>query len=473
MLARTAHRTGLRIGTVAVVTLLAGCANIPAQDLAGITGRIEQSTGAVPQTGAPDSEIRSQRVAELLAEPVTPEIAARIAVSGHPRVAAAFAQLGIDRAGVVAGALPANPTLSLARLVPEHDGPDVLKQAFGIDLLSLLTLPARRGAARAGWEAAKARAVGETLLVAGAARAAMIDHIGAAQQLDLMRQANEASQAALAAAEAIHAAGNSARVELDRERLFAAGVALDLRRAEAAFAVSREEVSAALGLTGEQASTWTAARRLPAPPSDAIARSDIEAAVLSASTDKAQAVAVLEASRILARSTSLTSWLPGLELDGERERDGDWKQGLGIGAVLPLFGFGAPDRQRADSVRALAEAEAEAIDLELRSEARARLIQAEAARSIALDHRETLLPLSQAVFEGVQLDFNAMQVGIFQLLEAKRARLETGRAAIEATRLYWQAQAGLDLLLAGAGPGGSAVMAMPAGGGAAKPDPGH
>ena len=473
MPARAVSSRTLIAGALSASALLAGCATVSAADLAAAGERIERAVGATPRSGLEAADSRAGRVAELLAEPVTPEQAARIAVSGHPRVAAAFARLGLAQADVLAGSLPANPTLSLTRLVPDHDEPDVLKQAFGIDLLSLLTLPSRSAAAREAWEGAKARAIGEALLVAGQARAAMIDHIAAAQQLDLMRQANEASQAALAAAEAIHAAGNSARVEVDRERLFAAEVSLLLRQAEAEFAASREEVSAALGLTGEQARGWTASRRLPPPPADPIAGDGIEAAVLSASTDRAQAMAVLEASRILARSTVLTSWLPGLELEAERERDGDWKQGLGLGAVLPLFGLGGPDRLRAEQATALAAAEAEAIDLELRAEARAAFIRAEAARSMAVERREILLPLSQAVFEGVQLDFNAMQAGIFQLLEAKRARLETGRTAIEATRVYWQAQAGLDLLLAGGRPGGPAVSAMPAASGPARPDPGH
>jgi cobalt-zinc-cadmium efflux system outer membrane protein len=73
----------------------------------------------------------------------------------------------------------------------------------------------------------------------------------------------------------------------------------------------------------------------------------------------------------------------------------------------------------------------------------------EAMRQMAIERREVILPLSAQVFAGEQLNFNAMQAGIFQLLAAKRMRLDAGRASVMATRNYWAAQAGLDLLLQG------------------------
>jgi cobalt-zinc-cadmium efflux system outer membrane protein len=69
------------------------------------------------------------------------------------------------------------------------------------------------------------------------------------------------------------------------------------------------------------------------------------------------------------------------------------------------------------------------------------------------------LPLSAQVYTSTQLNFNAMQLGIFQLLEAKRARLDAGRMSIDATRDYWIAKANLDLLRQGGG-GGSQPSAQ-------------
>lgn len=460
--------------TLLALSTLGGCASLPLSERAGVETRVQDAVGAAPRSINEAATARAQRLQALFAEPLTPEAAARVAVSGNPRIAAVFGELGVARADFLAGSLPANPTLSLARLVPEHDEPDVLKQVFGIDLLGLLTLPARRQASRAGWEAAKARAVGQAILVAGAARAAMIDHIAANQQLDLMRQADATAQAALVAAEAIHAAGNSARVELDRERLFAAEVSLQRRVAETEASATRERVNAALGLPATLIDSWAPARRLAPPPTEPIQMEEIAARVLSTSLDRTQAVAALEASRALRGAGLLSSWLPGLAFEGERERDGsEWKSGLGVGLVLPLFGLGSAERLRIDSIGSMNTAQLEAVDAEIGAIARETAIRAESARVIALNYRETLLPLSQEVFAGTQLDFNAMQVGVFELLAAKRARLATGQGAIEATRAWWQAHAALDLLLNGVSPGvpvasGQTLSTQPN-----SPDPGH
>jgi hypothetical protein len=165
--------------------------------------------------------------------------------------------------------------------------------------------------------------------------------------------------------------------------------------------------------------------------------------------------------------------LPGLSLEAEREReDGEWKQGSGFSWILPIFDLGGADRLRRASESRRAEAIADALQLEIRSEARVRLAQAEAARQIALTRRGVILPLSADVFDGAVRDFNAMEIGILQLLQERRARLETGRAAIASVSDYWHAQARLDLLLAGAR--GEKLADTPKGSSDARAaDPGH
>jgi outer membrane protein, heavy metal efflux system len=426
-----------------------GCASLPASETAPLSARIEAATGSgVMQVRGSDTDFTA-RVDALLVEPITPEAAARIAVASNPRVQAAFAELGIARADFLEGSLPTNPMIHATRLIPKAPEADMLNYGFGFDLLSLLTLPARRQAARSGWEAAKARAVGETLMVAGAARIAMIDFIAANQNLDLMMQANEASQAALVAAEAIFAAGNSAPIDVDRERLFAAEMNIALRQAQAGLVPARERVNAALGLSANQRVGWSAARRLPAPSSSPIDLDTVEAQVMAASTDMAQATGLLGAAKAMRSTSVLNSVLPSLELSGERERDGVWKRGFGLGVGLPIFGLGGSTRLRAQSNATMASANLASLDIELRAQARSAAAMAEAARQIAIERREVILPLSAQVFAGTQSNFNAMQAGIFQLLEAKRVRLDAGRASIEATRDYWVAQAELDLLRQG------------------------
>jgi outer membrane protein, heavy metal efflux system len=456
--------------SAAALLVLTGCASLPTGETAALSARIEQATGARPSLASANAADAVARIDVLLLEPLTPESAAQIAIASNPRVAMAFGQLGIARADFLDGALPSNPMLHATRLVPKAPEANMLNYGFGFDLLSLLTLPARRSAATGGWEAAKARAVGETLMVAGNARLAMIDYIAANQNLDLMRQANESSQAALVAAEAIFGAGNSTEMDVDRERLFAGEMSIMLKQAQAKLVPASERVNVALGLTANQRETWTAIARLPAPPNEAINVAAVENEAVAASTDLAAATGMLRAAKAMRGVSGVSSILPGLELSGERERDGVWRRGFGLGVGLPIFGLGGAGRLRAQSQAQVAQASLASLDQEIRAQARSDAAMAEATRQIAIERREIMLPLSAQVFSGAQLNFNAMQLGIFQLLEAKRTRLDAGRASINATRDYWIAQANLDLLRQGsrgASAGMNATSDLP------KPAAGH
>lgn len=433
---------------IAIVT--SGCASVTGQEMVSVSDRIQTATGAAPLPVADYVSGNTARVDALLADPLTPEVAAQIAVVNSPKVAAAFAQLGIARADLLDGIMPFNPTLHAGRLVPRGGETAILSYGLGFDLMSLMTLPARQRSAQGHWQGAKARAIGETLMAAGEARTALIEYVAANQNLDLLRQANDVSQTALVAAEAIFAAGNSTRLDVDRERLFAGEVGIALRRAQAGLVPATERVNLALGLSPSQIGKWQAIARLPAPPSQAVDATEVETKVVAASTDLAQASGVLTAAGASRGVVGLTSLLPGLELSAEQEReDGVWKRGGAITAGLPLFGFGQAGRLRAGSTLQLAQIQRDQTEAALRSETRIAVAAAENARQVAVERREVMLPLSASIFSGTQLNFNAMQIGIFQLLEAKRVRLEAGQASIMATRDYWIAQANLDLLLQG------------------------
>jgi outer membrane protein TolC len=51
--------------------------------------------------------------------------------------------------------------------------------------------------------------------------------------------------------------------------------------------------------------------------------------------------------------------------------------------------------------------------------------------------------------EQTLLQYNAMQIGIFQLLQARREQLDAELAEVETRREYWTARAAFEVLLAG------------------------
>ena len=92
-----------------------------------------------------------------------------------------------------------------------------------------------------------------------------------------------------------------------------------------------------------------------------------------------------------------------------------------------------------------------------------------AAHARARHQERVVVPARKRVLEQALLQYNAMQVGIFQLLDAQRAQLDAELAAVEALREYWTAKAAFDALLAGRlveSGGAEAPAAMPRASGA-------
>jgi outer membrane protein, heavy metal efflux system len=453
-------------------TVMAGCASLPDKSVAALSARLERDVGIAP--AVVHDPATQARVEALLGEPLSPQAAVEIALINHPRVIAAFEALGIAQADYRQAVSPGSVSVHHMVLRPDHPGPVALKWGLGLDLARLLSLPASRRVAAGQRAAQEAEATAEVLAVAMGARMAWIGLASARQTADLMAQANDSAQAAAAAAEALYSAGNIAKVERDREALFAAEAGIAHAQAQAALVPAREGLLVALGLRGEQQAMRVELERLSAPPDSPITVGDIEARVIASSTDFAIATGTLQAARAGQDIGWFASLFSDLGLDVERERDdGDWKQGVGLSWAAPLFDLGGGERLRRGATARRAQAMAQALELELRAQARIALAQAEAARQIAITRRDIMLPLSAEVFDGAVRDFNAMEIGILELLMERRARLDAGRAAIAAMADYWRAQATLDLLLAGAPTSQPAMIASAPDAAARDAKPGH
>jgi len=62
-------------------------------------------------------------------------------------------------------------------------------------------------------------------------------------------------------------------------------------------------------------------------------------------------------------------------------------------------------------------------------------------------YQEIVLPLRRKIIDETQREYNAMQVGVYQLLAAKRGEIEAGRGYIETLRDYWLSRVALERAL--------------------------
>ena len=154
-------------------------------------------------------------------------------------------------------------------------------------------------------------------------------------------------------------------------------------------------------------------------------------------------------------------------LDSQKERNqGDWGLGPGGGVKVPVFDWGQGVYPREASRLRKRVEEYAALATNVRAAARAAEARLQTTRARALYYRDVILPLRAAVTAESQLQYNAMQLGRFDLLLNKRLQIQAGVLYIAAVRDYWVARADVEQIIGGSLPtGGVGAMGGIGGGG--------
>jgi outer membrane protein TolC len=92
-----------------------------------------------------------------------------------------------------------------------------------------------------------------------------------------------------------------------------------------------------------------------------------------------------------------------------------------------------------------------AMAVNARSEAREAYGTYASTRAIAVQYEQEVLPLRQTISEQTELQYNAMQVDAFALLEAARENAASKVTSIEAKRSFWLAYTDLSVAVLGGG----------------------
>ena len=116
---------------------------------------------------------------------------------------------------------------------------------------------------------------------------------------------------------------------------------------------------------------------------------------------------------------------------------------------IPIFNQGQPASARANARVRQAEQRYLALAADIRSDVRAARDKMLLARRQVEYFKTTALPMRTRVTEESQLQYNAMQIGPFQLLQAKQDEVKTGADSVEALREYWVARAELEKAVGG------------------------
>jgi outer membrane protein, heavy metal efflux system len=407
-----------------------------------------------------DSESRAQaRTRELLAKPLAAEGAVQVALLNNQGLQATFEELGIARGRLVQALSLPNPSVEGAMRFRGSERPE-LEVGATIDLTELLLLPWRGGSASAGLDAAKLEVAGRVLDLAYAVRVAFFEYQAALQTLELRGEVLSALRASFAAAEALHEAGNITDLAFANERALYEEARLAQASAEAALETRRNQLATLMGVWAVNAKFTTEGRLGDPQPVESIL-AGLERRALEQSLDLAAIRERYRAAAKAANFANVRGFLPELEAGVSAERDEEgWGVGPAASLELPLFYQG-----QGEVATALAQARAERrrhndMAVRIRATARSTAIRLRTSAESAKYYREVLLPLREQIVAGTLLQFNAMSVGVFQLLQAKRAQIQSAEAYVNVLRDYWTTRAAAEQLLAGRVPAG---LAEPAG----------
>lgn len=446
------RRSGMAFAVMASTALNGGCVVPREAGFPDVQRSVEERLGkrVVWNRGSAEDEAVAGEVRELLGEPLTADEAVQIALLNNRNLQATYEELSIAQADLVQAGLLTNPVFEAELKFAEGTGDWAFEGGIVQDFIDLLQMPLRKRIAKGELESAKLRVAGEVIDVAAETRAAFYTTQAQTQMLELRRTVLDAAEASYAASLALFDAGNIPEIDFAQERSQYEQAKLEYASAEASVQADREELNVLMGLWGEQ-TTWQIEERLADPSAEELPVEDVERLAVENSLDLAVfQQQVVTAGRALGLARPFALLAEGeIGVAGEREEGGDWEIGPSIGLPIPLFDQGQAGVASAQAGLRQAQHRHKALAIELRARARAAAIRLRAARDRATYYREAILPVAKQVMDQTQLQYNAMQVGVFQLLQARQQQVQSAAGYIEALETYWQARSEVERLLAG------------------------
>ena len=451
----------MRAGALLGLTLLAsGCASIQKErGHAEVAALVEERLGRKTRwnQGTPEDAEVQRHLDTLLKEDLTSDRAVEVALLNNPSLQSTYEDLGVSQADLVQAGLLSNPSISGSVGFP-ISGRGVSEHEFSLvqEFLDLFTLPLRKRVAREQFMADTLRVAHEALGTAAEVRKAFSEVQSRQQLVALRRMVQEAAEAASELAARQHEAGNITELELATERASAEEARLVLAQEELALVEAREHLNRLLGLWGPR-TQWTVSEKLPAPPSQEAPLERLESLAIRRRLDIDAArkqAALLWNALELARTTR---FFGRVEVGVHTHRDADGPRLLGptLSLELPIFDQRQALIARLESQHRQGERRLAELSVNARSEVRAARARLLSLRLVAERYRQVVLPLREKVVEQSQLQYNGMQIGLYQLLSAKREQVEAYRSYIEAVRDYWMARAEMERLVGGRLPDGT------------------
>lgn len=464
---------------------LSGCASTSAEGaFRDMASAVEQRSGQKVRwnQGSKEDKEVAATVRAMLKDELSADAAVQIALLNNRGLQATYEELSVAQAELVQAGLLRNPVFDASALFPLAGGAPTLDLGVELDFLGILMLPARKKLAASALEAAKTRVGAAVLDLAWEVRVSYLTLQAAQQVVAMRRTIAEAAQISAELTTRQEEAGTMSALDQASEQSLYEQVRLDLARSEGEMLDARERLTRLLGLWGPS-TAWRIPDRLPDVPASDPPLEHVESLAIRQRLDiEAARHEVQTAAHRLSIARS-GRFLGGADVGAVAEREhGEWGVGPSAQLELPIFDQGQGSVAALEAEMRASEHRLAALAVDARSEVRSARNRVVLARRIAEHYRKVLIPLRERVVALSQQQYDAMLLGVYQLLTAKQAEVDTYREYIEAVRDYWIAWTELERAAGGRipRPGGGAQTstakpspAAPAPAPAPAPDGGH
>lgn len=439
------------LGRSALAALaLAGCASTSPQGAYDdVDKRVRERTGHGVRwsSGTADDAAAERALDRLLSRELDADAAVQIALLSNPGLRSKLEELAIAQSDLVQAGLLKNPVFGFGSTAweQEHISPNLFATVEQ-DFLDLLTLPLRKRVAATQLEAVKLEVADDVLELAAETRAAFYRVQAAEQVVAMRRLVEKAAQASGELAQRQHDAGTMNELALSTQLGLAAQTRLDRRRAEGDAAVLRETLNQKLGLWGKR-TAWRPAPRLPELPPMEVGLESLEEIALTSRLDVDAArrnVQALQYALGLAKTTRWTGTVSVAVETGRLRGSKRFSFGPSVALEIPLFDQRTAQIARLEAFERQSEADLRQLAIDVRADVRSTKARVLTARGIVEDYRTVVVPLRERIVRASQDQYDAMLLGVYQLILAKQSEFETYREYIESLRDYWIARSDLE-----------------------------
>jgi outer membrane protein, heavy metal efflux system len=439
--------------SIFALALPAGIAREKEDAFQGVQKSVQERTGKTVrwEKDQKSREDALQEVRRLLRKPLTVDATVQIALLNNRSLQATFEEIGLSATDLLEAATIPNPKFDLTVKFPNQPPSGTyIDYSAAIDFLSILMIPLKKRVAKDQLQSAALRVADETLELISEVKSAFYSLEASQQLLQRFKLIVDANAASLDLAQRQYEAGNTSDLALTQQQTTYSHSRLDVATTEAEIRRNREKLNRLLGLWGPD-TEWQITSELPEVPRAEFSTQGLERLAISQRLDlQADYLQVASQAKNLGLTKSFRL-LGALDfgVDRERETDGQIRTGPTFVIELPVFNQGQARIARGETALRLARDKFEALAIEVRSQIRELQDELISKREIARFYQDELVPDQRRILKQSLINYNAMEIGNFELFTAKAEEARTEREYLEAVRDYWVVQAALERAVGG------------------------